>query len=271
MKYKLLASDFDNTLLRSDGTVSKETLDTIGRYQDLGGKFMLCTGRMFASIRREAQLLGLHGDAIAYNGGIVGDIDTGEIKYHSLIDCDLSIEIVKFLEDNGKIVHLYVDDTLYIKEKNFYTDYYCKCCKVEAHVIGALTEFLKKTRKCPTKILLMDEPDEVDSYLDKVLAKWQGKVLVAQSAPNLLDIEGSTTSKGNAILKMCEHYGVDISECVCFGDSPNDISMLKVAGVGVAVDNATKSVKEVADYITDSCDNDGVGRVIDKIIKGDFI
>ena len=270
MKYKLLASDFDNTLLRSDGTVSRDTLDAIRKYQSLGGKFLICTGRMFASIRREASLLGISGDVIAYNGGIVGDIDTGEIKYQSLIPLDISLEIVDYLESRGKIVHLYINDTLYINKANPYTDYYCKECKVQATPVGNLVDYLNKVKICPNKILLIDEPSEIDKYSDILASKGAGRYLVAKSAPNLLDIEGYGTSKGVAIKHIASLYGIDATECVCFGDSPNDISMLKVAGVGVAVDNATDEVKKVADYITDSCDNDGVKKVIDKIIRGTF-
>lgn len=270
MKYKLVASDFDNTLIRSDGTVSDYTLGVINDFQMHGGKFMICTGRMFASIRKEAKALGFHGDVIAYNGGMIGDIDTGKIKYHSTMSTDIALEVVEYLESFGKIVHLYVDDVLYVKEQNPYTDYYCKCCKVKATAVGRLSEYIKKTSATPTKILLMDEPVEITKFSAILTKRGDGRYLVAASAPNLLDIEDVNTSKGNGILKMCEYYGVDISECVCFGDSPNDISMLKVAGVGVAVENATEDVKNICDYVTDSCDEDGVAKVIDKIIGGTF-
>ena len=270
MKYKLLASDFDNTLIRSDGTVSDYTLSTIAKYQSLGGKFIICTGRMFASIREEAKALGLHGDVIAYNGGMIGDIDTGKIMYHNTMDTSIALEIVEFLESYGKIIHLYVDDVLYVKEQNPYTDYYCKCCKVKATAVGKLSDFIRKDNVTPTKILLMDEPQEITRFYDLMSKKGEGRYLVAPSAPNLLDIEGIDTSKGNGILHTCKYYGVDISECVCFGDSPNDISMLKVAGVSVGVKNATDEVKAVVDYVTDSCDEDGVAKVIDKIIRGTF-
>lgn len=270
MKYKLIASDFDNTLIRSDGTVSDYTLKVIERFQQLGGKFMICTGRMFASIRKEAQALGLHGDIVCYNGGVVGDIDTGEIKYHSRMSKDLALEVVEYLESFDKIIHVYVDDVLYVKEQNPYTDYYCKCCKVQATDVGKLSDFIKKTSAMPTKILLMDEPSEIKRFSEILSKKGEGRYLVASSAPNLLDIEDVNTSKGNGIIQACKYYGIDISECVCFGDSPNDITMLKVAGVGVAVDNATEEVKKVCDYHTDSCDLDGVAKMIDKIIKGDI-
>ena len=269
LKYKLLASDFDNTLCRSDGTVSEYTLSKIAEFQARGGKFMICTGRMFASIRKEAKILGMCGDVISYNGGMIGDIDTGEIKYCSPIPRDIALEVVEFLEERGKIVHVYIDDTLYIKAKNFYTDYYCQCCKVEATAVGDLVKLIKEAKNTPIKILLLDSPEEIAKYSDILSKKGEGRYLVASSASNLLDIEAIDTSKGNAITEMCKYYGVDITECVCFGDSPNDISMLEVAGVGVAVANASEAVKKSADYVTSSCDDDGVAKVIDKILKGE--
>ena len=271
MKYKLLVSDFDNTLLSSDHTVSQHTLSKISEFTSLGGRFVICTGRMFASIRKEAKLLGLHGDVIAYNGGIMGDIDTGEVKYCSNIEKGVALEIVEYLENNGKIVHLYLDDKLYVKEKNPHTDYYCTACRVEANYVGSLVKYLQQTQSLPMKILILDAPDEIDRLNEILQQRAGGRYWVAKSAPFLLDIEGANTSKGITLKYVLDHYGIDASECVCFGDSPNDLSMLKVAGVSVAVDNATDEVKKVVDYITDSCDSDGVGKVIDKIIRGDFL
>lgn len=268
MKYKLIASDFDDTFLSTKGTVSDYQLNAVKEFQRLGGKFMLCSGRMFSSIREEAKRFDIHGDVICYNGAMIANLDTGEIKYHNPMSVESSIKIIKALEDENKIIQVYVDDNLYVKEKSKYTDFYCESCKVGYTEVGKLSDYIKLTGKPVTHIVVVDSPENVNELYERY--KNQNEYAVTPSGANLIDIVTFSSSKGNAIRAMCEMYGISLSECVCCGDSPNDISMLKVAGLGVAVANARDIVKEVADVVTDSCDNDGVGKIIEKIIKGEI-
>lgn len=273
MKYKFFATDFDDTLLSTKGTVSARTLKAISEYKALGGKFVLCSGRMFQSIRREALSLGISGDVICYNGAAVGNIDTGEIYSKETIKLEVALEIIKELESEGRLLHLYLDDTLYIEEKSEYTDFYCESCKVgyvETHC--SLYEFAKNRGQDVDSMLLIDTPENITEAYARFSKKANGKYMVTQSGLNLLDFVSPNASKGNAVRLMCEKLGVKREECVCCGDSPNDISMIEYAGLGIAVENARDIVKESSDYVTNSCDEDGVGKVLEKVIKGeDFV
>ena len=98
MKYKLIASDFDDTFLSTTGTVSDFQLDAVKEFQRLGGKFMLCSGRMFDSIKKEAQRFDIHGDVICYNGAMIANLDTGEIKYHNPMSVESALDLIERLE-----------------------------------------------------------------------------------------------------------------------------------------------------------------------------
>ncbi|MBQ2714183.1 MAG: HAD family phosphatase [Clostridia bacterium] len=273
MKYKFIASDFDDTFISTTGKVGERTIKAVHDFQSLGGIFMLCSGRMFQSVRREAQEIGFHGDVVCYNGAMVGNIDTGEIKYHNTMSVEVALDILLNLEKENTLIHLYIDDEVYVKEKNEYSDLYKKSCKIEYNVVGYdLSKFLLEKNRPVTKVLAFDTPDRINEMSEKysAISRVEKKYTVSPSAAYLLDFVNYGASKGEGVKAMCEKLNVSIAETVCFGDSPNDISMLKVAGLGVAVKNARDSVKEAADYVTDSCDDDGVGRAIEKIIKGEL-
>ncbi len=268
MKYKLIASDFDDTFLSTKGTVSERQLQAVRDYQAKGGKFMLCSGRMFSSIREEAKRFDIHGDVICYNGAMIANLETGEIKYHNPISVESALKILEKLEEENRLIQIYIDDVLLVKEWTKYTDFYCESCKIGYKAVGKLSDYVRKTGKPVTHILVIDSAENVNELYERYSN--QKEYSVTPSGANLIDIVTFSSNKGNAIRAMCEMYGISLSECVCCGDSPNDISMLKVAGLGVAVANARDIVKEVADVVTDSCDNDGVGKIIEKIIKGEI-
>lgn len=268
MKYKLIASDFDDTFLSTKGTVSDYQLNAVKEFQRLGGKFLLCSGRMFSSIREEAKRFDIHGDVICYNGAMIANLDTGEIKYHNPISVESALRILEKLEEENRLIQIYIDDVLLVKEWTEYTDFYCESCKIGYKAVGKLSDYVRKTGKPVTHILVIDSAENVNELYERYSN--QKEYSVTPSGANLLDIVNYTANKGTAVKSICELYGVGIDECVCCGDSPNDISMLKVAGLGVAVNNARDIVKASADIVADSCDNDGVGKIIEKIIKGEI-
>lgn len=273
MKYKFIASDFDDTFISTKGVVGERTLKAVQDFESAGGKFMLCSGRTFQSLRKEAKEIGFHGDLVCYNGAMIANIDTGEILYHNTMSVDVAYELLLEFEKENTLIHLYVDDILYVKEQNEYSDMYKKSCKIDYVTVGYdLSKFLKEMNRPVTKILLFDTPERIEELYQKFLplSEKDKKFTLAPSAAYLLDFVNYGASKGNGIRAMCEKFGFDRSETVCFGDSPNDISMLNFAGLGVAVSNAHERVKQAADYVCESCDDDGVGRTIEKIIKGEL-
>lgn len=99
MKYKFIACDYDDTLLPKSGVISDFTKDTIREYIARGGRFAICTGRMFRSIVKIAREFGLHGEIISYQGSLIKNIDTEETLLVNYIDKDLAVDYVEFMKN----------------------------------------------------------------------------------------------------------------------------------------------------------------------------
>lgn len=273
MKYKVLALDFDGTLLRSDGTVSVRTLNAIKKFRDAGGKAFLCTGRMFAAIRPEAEKVGLTGDVYCYQGAALYDVTSGVRKAHVPVPNKYVNDICTYFEEKNIYFQTYFDDVVFCEKFCEKGDHYFHHFGGGARFATGipLSEyFVKHPEARPTKFLAMAEPDEVNAMMKELGEKFAGALHVVCSNPDFLEIIAYRAGKGNAIQAYCKASGFDVSELVAFGDSVNDISMLEAAGVGVAVANARDELKAVADYITLSNDEDGVAEVIEQILSNTF-
>lgn len=274
MKYKVLALDFDGTTLRSDGTVSERTINAIKKFKEAGGKAFLCTGRMFPSIKPEAEKSGLTGEIYCYQGAALYDVSTGVRKSHIPVPNKFVNDICAYFEERGVYFQTYFDDVVFCEKfqkegDEYYANYTGRGGRF-ATGIPLSAYFAKHPEARPTKFLAISSPEKVNAMLLELSEKFDGMLNVMCSNPTYLEIVASRAGKGNAILNYCKANGFEPKDVVAFGDSINDIQMLKTAGVGVAVENARAELKEVADYITLSNDEDGVARVIEMIIDDKF-
>ena len=117
MKYKFIACDYDDTLLPKSGVISDFTKDTIREYIARGGRFAICTGRMFRSIVKIAREFGLHGEIISYQGALIKNIDTEETLLVNYIDKDLAVDYVEFMKKQNVFPQVYVGDNLCVERK----------------------------------------------------------------------------------------------------------------------------------------------------------
>ena len=263
-KYKLVVSDFDDTLLRNDLTVSAATVTAIKKLENSGGYFAICTGRMFQSIRREALKLGLKGYIMSYQGALISDIETGKTILDTPMKCEDVLKICKVFESIGAYYQTYIDDTLYVPEINEKTNYYTSLCNVEAIDVGApLSNFIASTRKPAIKLLAMTDPEFAKKFIVEYNKK-EPDFLFNISKPGFIEVISRKASKGIAVKSLCNILGINISESIAIGDSLNDLPMIEVAGLGVAVANAVEEVKSKADVVTASNDDDGVRRIIEE-------
>lgn len=264
MKFKMVASDFDDTLLPSSKGISEFTKKTIDKYIAKGGHFVLSTGRMYSSIKQEAKSLGLSGEVIAYQGALVKDLDTDKVLWSVSIPPELAVEYIDFLNRYSTIVQLYMDDGLYIEKSNFYTDKYSELCKIKAIEVGNLKKFVTDSSLSVNKVYCYIDPADCAEVRDEVNKIYGDRLLINSSKPWNVEAVNIKTSKGIALKYLCDMYNIDRSEVMAFGDNLNDLEMLSFAGFGVAVENAVPELKAQADYVTLSCDDDGVAHAIEK-------
>ena len=270
MKYKIIVSDFDGTVVKNDRTASERTIQAIKAYRAAGGTFIVSTGRMFESIVNNAHVLGLDGINIpisAMDGGIIKESVTGKIIARLTMPYEQTVAFAEDCERIGCYFQVYSEDKLFVAEENDINRYYCKVSKIPMHVVGKLSDYIRKNKLECVKVLIADK--HADSFLDFFKGRYPD-IQFFMSSADYLDGASLNAGKGNSLKRLAEHLGVDISETIAIGDSMNDISMVEAAGLGVAVANADECLKEVADLIAPSNEDDGVAHIIEKALKDEL-
>ncbi|NCA66709.1 MAG: HAD family phosphatase [Clostridia bacterium] len=269
MKYKMIASDYDGTIYPFNAReVLFYTKETIHRYIAAGGIFVLSTGRIFSSIRPEAERLGLSGDLICLQGSAVYSLDSGELKASDCLSIATATSVLKFGEDEGRICQMYYGKDYYTAKENNFTTLYAEYCNVQPQYTNCkLSEFVEQNGIRPFKIIILTEPNEASEMLRRTREHFKDSVDVSRSGPMYIEIVSPTSGKGNAVKRLADSYGINIEDVAVFGDALNDISMLKVAGLAVAVGNAMDEVKAVADIIAEDASDCGVAKIIERIIS----
>ncbi len=263
--YKLIISDFDGTLLRSDHTIGERTVNAISSYVDGGGIFAVCTGRMITSIMPEVRALKLKGLVASYQGSVIADIETGEIVRNVGFTKEQALMVSRVMEDMGLWIHAYLIDSLYASYDNEYLSLYEQICKIKAERLKIKTsEFILGLNTDVIKLVAMVKESDNQRVLNELQERLGDEYYVTASASVLVEVMPKTHTKGEAVKYLADHYGVDIAQTVAIGDNLNDAPMLEVAGLGVAVANARAELKALADEITLSNDEDGVGYIVEK-------
>lgn len=269
MRYRLIVSDFDGTLRRTEGGISEGNIRAVSEYVEAGGVFALCTGRMASSIRPYAKQLGLKGLLVSYQGAIIEDIAGGEIVRDVRIPNAESVVICRDLEQQGYHIHVYDGDVFYSNKADDLLAQYERICGVKAVIEPQLSRLVEQKNIRPHKILVMCRPEEraaACSLIEKMLGD---EYYVTTSSDFLVEIVGKGTDKGGALEYLANYYGIPLSQTIAVGDNFNDLPMIEKAGLGVAVQNGEKTLKEAAGFVTRSCDEDGVAYVIRKFGLGE--
>ncbi|MCK8824072.1 Cof-type HAD-IIB family hydrolase [Fuchsiella alkaliacetigena] len=263
--YKLLAIDIDDTLLSDELVLTSEIKQTIQAAITQGVEVTLATGRMYSSALPYAQQLELQAPIITYNGALVKSPVSKEVFKHQPISLELAQQVATLAASEDWHLNIYQDDQLYVNKMGVEVKEYEQIAGIKATLIeGALADFLTTA---PTKLLVLakdfEEARQINLKLQEVFAE---RLSVTKSKDRFVEIMQAGVSKGVALLDLARDLGIDYKEVIAIGDSLNDLEMIKEAGLGVAVANANPELKEEADYITASNEENGVAEVIKKFI-----
>ncbi len=264
---KLIASDLDDTLLNRDGRISRENKEVIREAVARGITFTLVTGRMFQSALPYALELGLDQELpiICYNGALIKRV-SGETLYESFLAPELAQAVIEFGRERGWTVNAYYNDELYVAAIDQWVEYYASGASVDIKVAGDLVEFISEGPKRLAKILI---PGPREESLDRVRALQDllgSQAEVACSKPEYIEITSANTNKGRALKWLVDFFGIKPAEVMAIGDGTNDVSMLQVAGIAVAVGNAAPQAKEAAGYVTSPSWEHGVAKAITELV-----
>lgn len=270
MKYRVAISDFDGTLIGESNRVGERTVRAIREFVNVGGIFGVSTGRAFASIRQRLGELGLKGNfpVMCCQGALSADCESGEIITEIGMPPKAVTEFLRRAQAHGLTTQFYTAQNVYVQEMNEYNKEYFTTNRIEPSIVPDICECAQNMREPMLKVLCYITP-EIRGDMFSLFSGIEG-IKSFTSNPRLFEAVSVNAGKDNGLKEVCRRLGVDISECVAFGDELNDMEMLKAAGLGVAMGNALDEVKKAADYVTDTCDNDGVAKVLERIVSGEI-
>lgn len=263
MTIKLIASDLDGTLLNNQREISSRTKEAILRAREMGVVFTLATGRMYRSALPFALELGIDVPLITYQGALVKTSMSKEVIYHRPLPVELAKEIISIGEKEKYNINVYLNDEIYIHRETETIKDYCRAVKVPYTVVDDLSLFLDQD---PTKVLFIGEEEPLVNLWGILNKKFENQAYITKSSPHFLEFTHPKANKGEGIFAIAQGLGIKKEEIMAFGDNFNDIELLGAAGIAVAMGNAREELKEKADYITGTNDQDGVAEGIEKFV-----
>ncbi len=268
MKYKLLVLDVDGTLLNDEREISKRTLAALLKVQQMGVRIVLASGRPTYGLMPLAKTLELGnygGFILSYNGCQIIKAQNGEILFERRINPEMLPYLEKKARKNGFAIFTYHDDTLITDSPD--NEYIKNEALLNNLKIIKEDEFSTAIDFAPCKCMLVSDKEKaligLEQYWEKRLA---GTLDAFRSEPYFLEVVPCGVNKANTLGALLEHLGVTREEVIAVGDGVCDVTMLQLAGMGVAMGHSQDSVKVCADYVTASNEEDGVALAVEKLI-----
>lgn len=260
---QLAAFDLDGTLLNSNHDISQENHDALQQLIANDVLVVLVSGRMHQSIKPISDKVGLDNPIISYNGAMVKHATSGEVFHHTPVPAEDAMAIVKDCMEQNLHLNYCLNDELFVSERNEWSELYEARTGVPATPVGDLFNLAGET---PTKLLIIHPPEELPPLLMRFKSTYLKKLYVTQTQPEYIEFMNPQVSKGSALTSLVERLNIPMEETVAFGDSYNDESLIKTAGFGIAMSNAVQPIKDCADHITLSNEQDGVAIAIKTVI-----
>lgn len=264
----LFCTDLDGTLYSSDKTVSKQNLDAIEYFKSEGGLFTFITGRTPATSKSIYDIVKPNAPYGCNNGGGIYDGESNKYLFNTTLPADV-IELVREVDKRlpGIAFEHDTEDGAYFNKYN--------SAMVRYREITGSPDILchyEEVKKPVTKIVFTDDDEEQILLLSELLNNHPkaDDFNFIRSEKHLYEILPKGVSKGAALLKMAELFNIKTENTIAVGDYNNDISMVRAAGIGFAVANAVKEVKDVADYITVSNNEHAIAAIIEGIDNGTY-
>ena len=268
MKYKLLVLDVDGTLLNDEREISKRTLAALLKVQQMGVRIVLASGRPTYGLMPLAKTLELGnygGFVLSYNGCQIIKAQNGEILCERRINPEMLPYLEKKARKNGFAIFTYHDDTLITDSPD--NEYIKNEALLNNLKIIREDEFSTAIDFAPCKCMLVSDKEKaligLEQHWEKRLA---GTLDAFRSEPYFLEVVPCGVNKANTLGALLEHLGVTREEVIAVGDGVCDVTMLQLAGMGVAMGHSQDSVKVCADYVTASNEEDGVALAVEKLI-----
>ncbi|GAA4238839.1 HAD family hydrolase [Actinomadura meridiana] len=259
---RLIATDLDGTIVRSDGTLSERTIAALARVERSGAMLVMVTGRPPRWMAGVAAAVGHRGVAICANGAVVYDLHTETILRTREIPADVLAEAVARLRAISPEFRFAVESpTGFVVEDGYLVEGW----DVES-LGGRVVDVAELVRQNGAKLLAFQPDADPDSLVEKAVQAVGDIVTVTHSSGHgLLEMSAHGVTKASALASLCAEHGIASSDVTAFGDMPNDLAMLTWAGTSYAVANAHPLVLAAVTHRTSRNDDDGVAEVLERL------
>ena len=264
--FRLVASDIDGTLIRGDGSLSRRTVDAIDKLHARGVPTVLVTGRPVRWLRQLYDQMDELVPAICANGAVVYDPDTDEVLFANPLSVDLLLEVTKKLREAIPDIALAVE--VEDGRSFWYEEAWPLRWAGEHETVRVLATPEELTSVPAVKLLARAtgrQPDEFYELVGRTLGSLAESTHSSSSA--LVEISAGGVTKAAGLAWLCEREGFTARDVVAFGDMPNDVPMMAWAGRSVAMGNAHPAVREAADEVTLTNDEDGVAAYLERLFS----
>ena len=286
--YKMVAIDLDGTLLNSYGIVTENTKNVLQKIQNKGINVIIASGRPVDSINTISKEIGADKYFIAGNGAIIYDMQKQETIYEKYMSKEKVIEIIKLCEENSISYNIYTETTILAKALKYNVLYYHKenlkkeeNKRTNIKIVDNLEEYIKNSvGEKFVKITVCDNNKFVFQSIIKKLRKisnievldvlHMSRKVIKQGTEDVpieyfyTEISLKNVDKWEAIKVIAEKMDIKKEEIIAIGDNINDKEMIQNAGLGIVMKGSTPVVTEIADYITDTNNSEGVAKALEK-------
>ncbi|MBU3160305.1 sugar-phosphatase [Clostridium frigoris] len=264
--YKLVAIDMDGTLLNSDYQISQANSYAIQQAIDMGVKIVLASGRPLIGFKKfleELDLISKDNYAISYNGSLVQATKGNEIIFKKTLTLDNYKDLYNLSKKLNVNIHALTDTTITTPKNSKYTIHESEINNIPIDIIPVEDV---STSTSIVKVMFVDEPEILDRVFENIPKELFNKYTIVRSTPFYLEFINKSVNKGVGVVALAEKLNIKQEEIMCIGDAGNDIHMIKYAGLGVAMGNAFPEIKDAADFVTKTNNQDGVAYVFNKFI-----
>lgn len=288
--YRLAAIDLDGTMLNQYGLVTQRTKEAIKNAQESGIEVVIASGRPTDSVKTIAQEINSNKYFISGNGAIIYDITNDEIIYENTLKKQKVLDIIKICEENSIYYNIYTEKEIIAKSLQCNVLYYYKenlnkdeKNKTQINIVENIYNYISNRDEKVVKITICDNHQVIFNSIMRKLKEiseievlevsHMSRKIIKQGTEDVpieyfyTEISAKNVDKWNAIEFLKEKMKIEKNEIIAIGDNMNDKTMIENAGLGIAMGESTPVIKEIADVVTDTNCNDGVAKVLEKILK----
>lgn len=269
MKYQVIVLDLDGTLTNSKKEITPPTRDALIEIQQNGKKVVLASGRPIngvAPLAEELYLKEYGGFMLSFNGARITRCSDNAIIYNKVIPQEVIRPIYEAVKEYPGLDLISYTDKVILSgiKSNEYTE---KEAAINSMDICPVEDFPAALDFPVNKMLIPGEPSILEDLMPKLQKQYHGLLNIYRSEPFFLEIMPQNIDKAHSLQKLLNSIGLTADSMICCGDGFNDLSMIEYAGLGVAMENAQPVVKESADFITKSNDEDGILHVVNLYMR----